>query len=91
MHEALASEEYQLYLQPRMNLHTGHIDGAEALVRWKPRDHSMLMPNQFIPLFAANGFCAQLDLYMVERFNVVIGQSLGNLKDQSRGGCDSVR
>ena len=67
MHEALASEEYQLYLQPRMNLHTGHIDGAEALVRWKPRDHSMLMPNQFIPLFAANGFCAQLDLYMVEQ------------------------
>lgn len=67
MHEALASEEYQLYLQSRMNLHTGHIDGAEALVRWKPRDHSMLMPNQFIPLFAANGFCAQLDLYMVEQ------------------------
>lgn len=67
MHEALASEEYQLYLQPRMNLRTGHIDGAEALVRWKPRDHSMLMPNQFIPLFAANGFCAQLDLYMIEQ------------------------
>ena len=67
MHEALASQEYQLYLQPRMNLRTGRIDGAEALVRWKPRDHSMLMPNQFIPLFAANGFCAQLDLYMVEQ------------------------
>lgn len=67
MQSALNQEEYQLYLQPKMNLQTGHIDGAEALVRWQPTGHGMIYPDQFIPLFEENGFCVQLDLYMVER------------------------
>ena len=67
MQLALAQQEYELYLQPKMNLQTHHIDGAEALVRWQPTDRGMIYPNQFIPLFEENGFCAQLDLYMVEQ------------------------
>lgn len=67
MQSALEQEEYRLYLQPKMNLQTGRIDGAEALVRWQPADRSMIYPAQFIPLFEENGFCVQLDLYMVER------------------------
>lgn len=67
MQSALEQEEFQLYLQPKMNLHTGQLEGAEALVRWQPQDRGMLYPNQFIPLFEENGFCAQLDLYMVDQ------------------------
>ncbi len=67
MHAALVKEEYQLYLQPKINLHTGHVDGAEALVRWQSADRGMIYPDQFIPLFEENGFCVQLDLYMVEQ------------------------
>ena len=67
MRSALAKEEYQLYLQPKINLHTGCVDGAEALVRWQPPDREMLLPGQFIPYFAETGFCVQLDLYMVEQ------------------------
>lgn len=67
MRSALAKEEYQLYLQPKVNLHTGCVDGAEALVRWQPSDRDMIFPDQFIPFFEENGFCAQLDLYMVEQ------------------------
>ena len=40
------------------------IASAEALVRWIREDGSVIFPDQFIPLFELNGFCAQLDLYM---------------------------
>lgn len=67
MHRALAENEYQIYLQPKMNLHTGQIDSAEALVRWQTKERGLLFPNQFVPLFEQNGFCKQLDLYMLEK------------------------
>lgn len=67
MHRALEEGEYQIYLQPKMNLHTGRVESAEALVRWQTRDRGLLMPNQFIPLFEENGFCKDLDLYVLEK------------------------
>ena len=67
MHRALVDREYQIYLQPKMNLRTGQIDSAEALVRWQTKDRGLLYPDQFIPLFEQNGFCKQLDLYMLEK------------------------
>lgn len=67
MQSALEQEEYQLYLQPKMNLQTGCVDGAEALVRWQTKDRGMIFPDQFIPYFEENGFCGRLDIYMVEQ------------------------
>ena len=67
MHLALQNREYKLFLQPKNDLKTGRIIGAEALVRWKKPDGTYRYPNEFIPLFAANGFCRDLDMYMVER------------------------
>lgn len=67
MYRALDEDEYQVYLQPKMNLHTGKVESAEALVRWQTKERGLLFPNQFIPLFEQNGFCKQLDLYMLEK------------------------
>ena len=67
MYRALEEDEYQVYLQPKMNLHTGRVESAEALVRWQTKDRGLLFPNQFIPQFEQNGFCKNLDLYMVEK------------------------
>lgn len=67
MHRALEQEEFQLFLQPQVDLSTGQLTGAEALVRWQTADRGMIFPDQFIPLFEENGFCVQLDLYMVEQ------------------------
>lgn len=67
MQAALDQEEFQMYLQPKIDLRNGRLEGAEALVRWQPLDRPMLYPNQFIPQFEENGFCVQLDLYMVEQ------------------------
>lgn len=67
MQAALDHEDFLLYLQPKMNLHTGCIDSAEALTRWQPVDKEMIYPDQFIPVMEENGFCEKLDLYMVEK------------------------
>ena len=67
MYRALEEDEYQVYLQPKMNLNTGKVESAEALVRWQTKERGLLFPNQFIPLFEQNGFCKQLDLYMLEK------------------------
>lgn len=66
MHQALQDGEFKMFLQPKTDLKTGRLKSAEALVRWIREDGSMIYPDQFIPLFENNGFCAKLDLYMVE-------------------------
>ena len=66
MHQALADGEFRLYLQPKVSLADGSLEGAEALVRWVTADGTMIFPNDFIPLFEKNGFCARLDMYMME-------------------------
>lgn len=67
MYGALENEEFQLFLQPKVDLSNGRLNSAEALVRWRKADGSYRFPNEFIPLFEANGFCTHLDLYMVEQ------------------------
>lgn len=66
MSNALQTGEFALFLQPKTDLQSGKLSGAEALVRWKTSTGRMIFPDQFIPLFEKNGFCARLDLYMVE-------------------------
>ena len=67
MYQALENGEFKLYLQPKIDLETGEVGGAEALVRWKRESGSVILPGQFIPMFENNGFCINLDMYMVEQ------------------------
>ena len=64
MHQALRDGEFQMYLQPKKNLRSGLLGGAEALVRWRTGEGRVIFPDQFIPVFERNGFCIELDLYM---------------------------
>lgn len=66
MRQALVKGEFKLYLQPKVNLCDGSLNGAEALVRWVTEEGKMIYPDSFIPQFERNGFCVKLDLYMVE-------------------------
>ena len=67
MNQALENQEFKMYLQPKIDLGTGRVGSAEALVRWIPEEGDMIYPGQFIPIFEKNGFCSNLDLYMVEQ------------------------
>lgn len=67
MERALENGEFQMYLQPKMDLRQNCVIGAEALVRWMADGKQIIFPDQFIPVFERNGFCIQLDYYMVEQ------------------------
>lgn len=64
MNQALTNKEFIVYLQPQYNLVTCELIGAEALVRWRLPDGSMISPATFIPIFEKNGFITQLDKYV---------------------------
>lgn len=66
MHNALEQGHFVPFLQPKYELEKESIAGAEALVRWIDPEEGMIYPNEFIPLFEANGFIVELDLYMFE-------------------------
>ncbi|MFI3176523.1 MAG: EAL domain-containing protein [Eubacteriales bacterium] len=65
MEDALASGEFRMVYQPKINLTTGKMIGAEALVRWLPPNEPPLFPDQFIPVFERNGFVTILDYYII--------------------------
>jgi len=66
MYFALRSNEFKVYLQPKINLLDGYIAGAEALVRWDHPTLGFMPPIKFIPIFEKNGFITMLDKYVFE-------------------------
>ncbi len=65
MENALANDEFRLFLQPKYNVEADRIDSAEALVRWfDTRTGDYRFPGEFIGLFESNGFITKLDHFM---------------------------
>lgn len=49
LHRAVAKGEFQLFYQPQINLATGALTGAEALLRWRHPQLGLLAPGVFLP------------------------------------------
>ncbi|MEG2959445.1 MAG: EAL domain-containing protein, partial [Oscillospiraceae bacterium] len=64
---ALENGEFKLYIQPKYDLLTEKIVGGEALVRWVQPDGTIIMPNDFIPLFEQSSAIYHMDLSMLEQ------------------------
>jgi len=47
---ALANNEFTLYYQPKVNMKTGEVYGAEALIRWIHPERGLIPPLAFLPL-----------------------------------------
>ncbi len=67
MEEALASGEFIVYLQPKYDIGSDSVTGAEALIRWLDPERGMIRPDEFIPLFERNGFIFSIDLFVFEQ------------------------
>ena len=66
MEKALNEGQFVVYYQPKYNLRSGVMAGAEALVRWNHPEWGCVSPGEFIPLFEKNGFISRLDRYIWE-------------------------
>lgn len=64
MVHALKEEQFDVYFQPKYDLMTEKMTGAEALVRWHHPIKGFMSPAEFIPIFEKNGFITELDMYV---------------------------
>ncbi|MBE6014451.1 MAG: diguanylate cyclase [Lachnospiraceae bacterium] len=63
---AIEKQQFEMFLQPKMNLVTNTAVGAEALVRWKLQDGSYRMPGEFIPVLEKYNYIQRMDFAMLE-------------------------
>ncbi len=66
MEQAFADGEFKVYFQPKVNMVTDKLAGAEALSRWVRPGEGVRMPDMYIPVMENNGYISKLDLYMFE-------------------------
>jgi diguanylate cyclase (GGDEF)-like protein/PAS domain S-box-containing protein len=55
LREAIEKKEFILHYQPKINIHSGKVCGAEALIRWQKSNHTLIYPNSFIQIAEETG------------------------------------
>lgn len=65
--DGLKKDEFTFFLQPRYELNTRKVIGAEALVRWNHPTLGVISPAVFIPVLESNGYITKLDQYIWEK------------------------
>lgn len=65
MFRALEEEEFVLYYQPKIEIRSGKIIGAEALIRWNHHKKGLIPPSSFIPVAESNGFILKLGTWVI--------------------------
>ena len=50
LRQALALGQFELHYQPKVDASTGHVHGAEALIRWRHPERGLVLPDEFIAL-----------------------------------------
>ena len=69
--EALEQEEFVLHYQPKVNMRSGKIVGAEALIRWQHPERGMVPPGEFLPVIEGTELISRLGEWVL---NKALGQ-----------------
>lgn len=65
MKSALDNKEFELYYQPKVDLETGNVVGAEALIRWDKPHAGFISPDDFIPLAEESGAIVEIGKWVL--------------------------
>jgi len=63
---ALTREEFTVYYQPVVNIWTGELIGAEALLRWEHPSGVLVNPDDFIPIAEHSGLIIPIGAWVLE-------------------------
>lgn len=67
MRQALQEEQFRLHFQPQIDLSTGQVIGAEALIRWSDPTRGEVSPAEFIPVAEESGFVMAIGDWVLQR------------------------
>ena len=67
MRQALASGRFRLHYQPQVDLKSGEIVGAEALIRWRDPELGDVPPTEFIPVAERSGFIVAIGAWVLQQ------------------------
>ncbi|MDQ0253460.1 diguanylate cyclase (GGDEF)-like protein/PAS domain S-box-containing protein [Evansella vedderi] len=63
--KALKENQFVLYFQPQLNIHTLEVTGVEALIRWDHPERGILSPMEFIPFAEESGLISAIDEWVL--------------------------
>lgn len=63
---ALTAREFVLYYQPKVNMRTGKMIGAEALIRWQHSEKGLLLPAMFLPVIENDPLAVELGEWVID-------------------------
>lgn len=101
--EGLGRDEFELYYQPKVNLATRQLAGAEALIRWNHPQRGLLLPGDFMR--AVEGTVLEIELgdwviatatsqllhWRTEGFRILVGVNVSAYQFQAPGFVDKLR
>ncbi len=64
--QALEREEFELYYQPKVNMRTGAVIGAEALIRWRHPERGLVSPGEFLPLIEGSELVVRIGEWVLD-------------------------
>ncbi|MNI09538.1 Phytochrome-like protein cph2 [compost metagenome] len=66
LRRAVLNHEFEVWYQPKVNLATNAVEGAEALIRWRDPVQGLISPAEFIPLAESTGLIIQIGEQVVD-------------------------
>ena len=63
----IEKQQFILYYQPKVNLNTGHITGAEALLRWQHDEWGEVVPDIFVPVAEDSGLIVPIGRWVLRQ------------------------
>jgi diguanylate cyclase (GGDEF)-like protein/PAS domain S-box-containing protein len=63
---AVDNEQFELHYQPIVELASGNLVGAEALLRWRDPGHGLVLPGEFIPLAERSGMIEPITRWVID-------------------------
>jgi diguanylate cyclase (GGDEF)-like protein/PAS domain S-box-containing protein len=67
LRRALENEEFVLHYQPKVDLDTRRLTGAEALIRWQSPDQGLVLPAKFIPVMEETGLIVEVGAWALRQ------------------------